>query len=90
MRAPFESVKVVVNMSGERAIGDNITKKRLEIPEEKRQISNETQLHLLQKDFAKLREQLKNTETTKAQAQVELTEAKKVVEDLSWKLEKEA
>lgn len=91
MRAPFESVKAAVSMFGERAIGDKITKKRLEIPEEKvmlRQISNETQLHLLQKDFAKLREQLKNTETTKAQAQVELTEAKKVVEDLSWKLGK--
>lgn len=29
-------------------------------------------------------------ETIKAQAQVELTEAEKVVEDLSWKLEKEA
>jgi hypothetical protein len=35
MRAPFESVKAAVSMFGERAIGDKITKKRPEIPEEK-------------------------------------------------------
>lgn len=88
MRAPFESVKDAVSLFAERAVGDKITKKMPEIPEEKSRISNETQLHLLQKDLVKLREQLKNIETTKSQAQVELTEARKFVEDLSWKLEK--
>ena len=42
----------------------------------------------MQKDLFKLREQLKNIETTKSQAQVKLKEDRKVVKDLSWKLEK--
>lgn len=35
MRAPFESVKDVVSLFAERAVGDKITEKRPEIPEEK-------------------------------------------------------
>ena len=35
MRAPFESVKDVVSLFAERAIGDKITEKRLEILKEK-------------------------------------------------------
>ena len=35
MRDPFESVKDVVSLFPERAIGDKITEKRPEIPEEK-------------------------------------------------------
>ena len=32
MRAPFESVKDVVSLFAERAVGDKITEKRPEIP----------------------------------------------------------
>jgi len=35
MRAPFESVKDVVSLFAERAVGDKITEKRPEILEEK-------------------------------------------------------
>ncbi|KHN23835.1 WEB family protein [Glycine soja] len=48
--------------------------------------AKERQLHLAQKDLKKLKEQLKNAETTKAQVLVELEKAKRVVEDLSQKL----
>ena len=35
MRDPFELVKDVVSLFAERVVGDKITEKRLEIPEEK-------------------------------------------------------
>lgn len=35
MKAPFETVNVAVSMFGERVARDKITKKRLDIPEEK-------------------------------------------------------
>ena len=46
----------------------------------------ESQVNLAHKDLKKLKEQLKNAETTKAQVLVELEKAKRVVEDLSQKL----
>lgn len=51
-----------------------------------RALAKETQLHLAQKDLNKLKEQLQNAETTKAQALSELEKAKRTVEDLSQKL----
>lgn len=49
-------------------------------------MAKETQLHLAQKELNKLNEQLKNAETTKAQALVELEKAKRTVDDLTQKL----
>ncbi|KAL2466899.1 WEB family protein [Abeliophyllum distichum] len=51
-----------------------------------RVLAKETQLHLAEKELNKLKEQLKNAETTKAQALVELERAKWAVEDLTQKL----
>ena len=49
-------------------------------------MAKETQLHVAQKELNKLREQVKNAETTKAQALVELERAKRTVEDLTQKI----
>ena len=49
-------------------------------------MAKETQFHLAQKELSKLKEQLKNAETTKVQALVELDEAKRIVEDLNERL----
>ncbi|XP_057833162.1 WEB family protein At5g55860 isoform X1 [Cryptomeria japonica] len=83
---PFESVKAAVSMFGEREIADKIYKKSQEMPAEK--LLKETQLHILQKELLKFKEQLKSVNSTKDQVQVELVEAKKDAEVLSLKLEK--
>ena len=49
-------------------------------------MAKETQLHVAQKELNKLKEQVKNAETTKAEALVELERAKRTVEDLTQKL----
>lgn len=49
-------------------------------------MAKETQLHVAQKELNKLKEQVKNAETTKAQALVELEGAKRTVEELAQKL----
>lgn len=85
---PFESVKDAVTMFGEREIADRIHKKSREIPKEKGQLLKETQLHILQKELVKLKEQLKSVNSTKDQVEIELVEAKKDAGVLSLKLEK--
>ena len=49
-------------------------------------MAKETQLHVAEKELNKLREQVKNAETTKAQALVELERAQRTVDDLTQKL----
>jgi len=49
-------------------------------------LAKETQLHVAEKELNKLREQVKNAETTKAQALVELERAQRTVDDLTQKL----
>lgn len=49
-------------------------------------MAKETQLHLAQKELNKLKDQVKNAETTKAQALAELQKAKRTVDDLTGKL----
>lgn len=49
-------------------------------------MAKETELHVAQKELNKLKEQVKNAETTKAQALVELQRAKRTVEELTQKL----
>jgi len=49
-------------------------------------LAKETQLHVAEKELNKLKEQVKNAETTKAQALVELERAQRTVDDLTQKL----
>eukprot|EP00252_Welwitschia_mirabilis_P009377 TRINITY_DN2194_c0_g1_i3.p1 TRINITY_DN2194_c0_g1~~TRINITY_DN2194_c0_g1_i3.p1 ORF type:complete len:713 (-),score=202.89 TRINITY_DN2194_c0_g1_i3:550-2688(-) len=93
--APFESVKAAVSLFGEKVLGQKINKKiegnpLIKIPASKESqlyfLQRETQLHLLQKDLIKLKEQLKRTKSIKQQAQVQLGETKRIAQDLSTKL----
>ncbi|XP_052178013.1 WEB family protein At5g55860-like [Diospyros lotus] len=88
-RAPFQSVKDAVSLFGEGAFSGSGEKPAIKKPREhsaERVLVKESQLHLAQKELNKLKEQLKNAETTKAQALVELEKAKRTVEDLAQKL----
>ncbi|XP_042492060.1 WEB family protein At5g55860-like [Macadamia integrifolia] len=86
-RAPFQSVKAAVSLFGEVAVSrEKATFKKSNSLSAERVLAKETQLHLAQKELNKLKEQLKNAKTTKAQAFTELEKAKKTVEDLTNKL----
>ncbi|KAL2483692.1 WEB family protein [Forsythia ovata] len=85
--APFQSVKDAVTLFGEGAFSGGKTAIKKSKPRSaERVLAKETQLHLAEKELNKLKEQLKNAETTKAQALVELERAKRAVEDLTQKL----
>ncbi|KAL6313816.1 hypothetical protein AAG906_010235 [Vitis piasezkii] len=83
--APFQSVKDAVSLFGEFS-GEKPSIRKAKPHSAERVLAKETQLHLAQKELNKLKEQLKNAETTKAQALVELDKAKRTVEDLNQKL----
>ncbi|XP_052207662.1 WEB family protein At5g55860-like [Diospyros lotus] len=86
-RAPFQSVKDAVSLFGEGTFsGEKPATKKAKPYSAERVLTKETQLHLVQKELHKLKEQLKNAETTKVQTLVELEEAKRTVDDLSQKL----
>ncbi|QCE01849.1 WEB family [Vigna unguiculata] len=85
---PFQSVKDAVSLFGEGALsGEKPVIKKAKPYFAQSIWAKESQLHLARKELQKLQEQLKNAETTKAQVLVELEKAKRVVEDLSQKLE---
>ncbi|GKV37371.1 hypothetical protein SLEP1_g45412 [Rubroshorea leprosula] len=85
--APFQSVKDAVTLFGEGAFsGEKPAIKKVKPHSAERVLAKETQLHLAQNELSKLKEQLKNAETTKAQALVELEKARKRVDDLTNKL----
>ncbi|XP_027336556.1 WEB family protein At5g55860-like [Abrus precatorius] len=84
---PFQSVKDAVSLFGEGAFsGEKPIHKKAKPYSAERVLAKETQLHVAQKELNKLKEQVKNAETTKAQALVELERAKRTVEDLAQKL----
>ncbi|CAN4103903.1 unnamed protein product [Withania somnifera] len=84
--APFQSVKDAVNLFGEGAFsGGNLQSESQDLSPQ-RVLAKETQLLLAQKELNKLKEQLKNAETTRAQALTELERAKRTVDDLTRKL----
>ncbi|KAF5728472.1 hypothetical protein HS088_TW21G00619 [Tripterygium wilfordii] len=85
--APFQSVKDAVNLFGEGAFsGERHSIKKPRPHSAERVLAKETQLHLVKKDLDKLKELLKNAETTKAETLVELEKAKSTVDDLTLKL----
>ncbi|XP_057863569.1 WEB family protein At5g55860 isoform X1 [Cryptomeria japonica] len=85
--APFESVKAAVTLFGEGVFGDKAEGKKFKLPVVERRIAKETELHQMQKELDKSKEQLKNAEATKVQTLLELEEMKKAVKDLTQKLE---
>ncbi|KAF5730462.1 WEB family protein [Tripterygium wilfordii] len=85
--APFQSVKDTVNLFGEGAFsGERASIKKPRPHSAERVLAKETQLHLVKKEFDKLKERLKNAETTKAAALVELEKAKRTVDELTLNL----
>ncbi|TKY57411.1 WEB family protein [Spatholobus suberectus] len=83
---PFQSVKDAVSLFGEGAFSGEKPEIKKAKPYFAESVwAKERQLHLAQKELKKLKEQLKNAETTKAQVLVELEKAKRVVEDLTQK-----
>ncbi|KAJ7963601.1 WEB family [Quillaja saponaria] len=85
---PFQSVKDAVTLFGEGAFsGEKPSIKKPKPHSTERVLAKETQLHLAQKELNKLKEQLNNAQTTKAQALVELDKAKRTVNDLTKKLD---
>ncbi|XP_058115306.1 WEB family protein At5g55860-like [Magnolia sinica] len=86
-RAPFESVKAAVSLFGEGAnSADKATVKKPKPLLTERVLAKETELQLAEKELNKFKQQLKNAETTKAEALIELERAKKTVADLTLKL----
>ncbi|RDY08096.1 WEB family protein, partial [Mucuna pruriens] len=84
---PIQSVKDAVSLFGEGAFsGEKPTIKKAKPYFAESVWAKESQLHLAQKELKKLKEQVTNAETTKAQVLVELGKAKTVVEDLAQKL----
>ncbi|KAI5674704.1 hypothetical protein M9H77_15068 [Catharanthus roseus] len=85
--APFQSVKDAVSLFGEGAFsGEKPTIKKARPHSAERILAKESQLHLVQKELNKLKDQLKNAEVTKAQALSDLEKAKRTVDDLIGKL----
>ncbi|GAV59668.1 LOW QUALITY PROTEIN: DUF827 domain-containing protein, partial [Cephalotus follicularis] len=85
--APFQSVRDAVTLFGEGAFsGEKPAIRKAKPHSAERVLARETQLHLAQKELNKLKEQLKNAESTKVQALVELENAKRTVGDLTHKL----
>lgn len=84
---PFQSVKDAVSLFGEGAFsGERPVLKKPKAYSAERVLAKETQLHVAEKELNKLKEQVKNAETTKAQALVELERAQRTVDDLTQKL----
>ncbi|KAK1412374.1 hypothetical protein QVD17_33577 [Tagetes erecta] len=84
-RAPFQSVKAAVNLFGEASPKSGKPNFRRTV--EERVLEKETQLHWTLKELDKYKEILKNAESTKAQARLDLEKANKALQELTNKLE---
>lgn len=86
--SPFQSVRAAVSLFGEGSFSSGTTMKKPKPQPAERLLVRERQARLATKDLNKLKEQVENVEISKAQALLELEKAKRIVEDLSEKLEK--
>ncbi|KZV56350.1 hypothetical protein F511_00347 [Dorcoceras hygrometricum] len=85
--APFQSVKDAVSLFGEGAFsGEKPVIKKAKPQSAERVLAKVTQLHLVEKELNRLKDQLKNAETTRIHALAELEMAKSTVSDLTEKL----
>ncbi|XP_039138689.1 WEB family protein At5g55860-like isoform X1 [Dioscorea cayenensis subsp. rotundata] len=86
-RAPFASVKAALSLFGAGASSpEKLTVRRPKPAPIENALAKETEFHLAQKELNKLKEQLSNSETTRAQALAELDVVKRTVEDIYQKL----
>nr|GMC72376.1 WEB family protein At5g55860 [Ipomoea batatas] len=86
-KPPFQSVKDAVTLFGEAALcGDIPAIKKPKHQSTEGLLPKERQLHLVQEEVTRLKEQLKKVETTKGQALSELESVNQTVEDLTQKL----
>ncbi|KAK4750598.1 hypothetical protein SAY87_004080 [Trapa incisa] len=86
-RAPFQSVKDAVNLFGEGAFsGEKPSIRKVKPQSAERVLAKETQFHLARKELNKLKEQLENAESTKGQILGELEKAKRIMNDLTDKI----
>ncbi|GAB2284787.1 hypothetical protein Dimus_019240 [Dionaea muscipula] len=86
-RAPFQSVKDAVSLFGEGALsGERPAIKKAKPHSADRVLLKENQFHLAGKELNKLKEQLRNAESTKAEALAELEKSRQTVDDLRQKL----
>ncbi|CAH8381805.1 unnamed protein product [Eruca vesicaria subsp. sativa] len=91
--APFQSVKHAVNLFGEASSSLSAEKQqpsliRKPYPQSAEKVLvKQTELHLAQKEFNKLKERLKNAETVREQALSELERGKRTVDELTRMLE---
>ncbi|XP_010534809.1 PREDICTED: WEB family protein At5g55860-like isoform X2 [Tarenaya hassleriana] len=83
--APFPSVKDAVMLFGSGRTSSPAVE-RPKPGSKERVLTKERKLHLAQKELNKLKEKIKNVETTKAEALLELEKARIAVDDLSDKL----
>ncbi|KAK4278283.1 hypothetical protein QN277_016148 [Acacia crassicarpa] len=84
---PFQSVKDAIAQFDEVSISEEKPAVKKAKPHSaERVFAQEAQLHLAQKELSKWKEQLKDEETTKAEALVELENAKRTVHDFTQKL----
>ncbi|KAK9006103.1 hypothetical protein V6N11_035151 [Hibiscus sabdariffa] len=75
-----------ISESGGAFSGEKPAIKKAKAYSAERVLAKETQLHLVQKELNKLKEQVENAETTKTQALAELERAKSMAEELTHKL----
>lgn len=87
-RAPFQSVKAALSIFVEAGAGNSSAQHKRSISTiEERVLEKETQHHLTLKELENLKEQIRSTEVTKAQALRELDNANRTMESLTNKLE---
>ncbi|XP_047268339.1 WEB family protein At1g12150-like [Capsicum annuum] len=87
-RAPFQSVRAAVSLFGDTGSSPQSkpTIKRSKTIEE-RVLEKESRLHLALRELDSFKEQIRSTETTKAQALRDLEKAKRTLQALTGKLE---